>query len=311
MRVRFWGTRGSLPSPGKATIQFGGNTSCVEVNTERTLVILDAGTGIRDLGHKLVQDGPTEGHILISHPHWDHIQGFPFFGPLLAPGSHFTVHSAKADHCSLRDVFAGQMEYPYFPITLSQLKSPVSFHEVGEEKMEVGDVGVTSHVLNHTTLTLGYRLEHAGATMVYATDTEPHGSFQTTHETLNLAQRFPHPGDRDLVDFARDADVLIHDAQYIASEYPMKAGWGHSTVDYAVEVALAAGVKQLVLFHHDIDRSDEQIRELVAGARRVVAQRGASLQVAAAAEGWELELRGGENGRVLAQPSARESLVGW
>ncbi len=289
MRVRFWGTRGSLPSPGPATVQFGGNTSCVEVRTDQTLVVLDCGTGARNLGQALVRDGaPVEGHILLSHAHWDHIQGFPFFAPLLTPGNHFALYSAQSGGCSLRDVLAGQMEYPYFPIKLTDLKSPALFHEIAEETMALGDVRVASQFLNHTALTLGYRLENDGASVVYATDTEPFGSFQTGPAKMSPAHRFRHEGDRRFVAFAHGADVLIHDAQYTSAEYGKKAGWGHSPLEYAVEVALAAQVKQLVLFHHDIDRTDDQVRELVWLARYMVAERGATMQVDAAAEGWEM-----------------------
>jgi len=290
MKVQFWGTRGSLPVPGPSTVQFGGNTSCVQLSTPDALIVLDCGTGARALGKALMAQrrAPLIGHLLLSHTHWDHIQGFPFFLPLLSAGNHFTVYCASEPGKTVRDVLSGQMAYPYFPLGLAQLQSPAVYRDIGEERFQIGDVSVTSQFLNHTTLTLGYRLECAGATVVYATDTEPFGSYgrQSGQDRCDFA----HDSDRRFAAFVDGADVLIHDAQYTASEYRDKIGWGHSPVEYAVEIALAAHARHLVLFHHDVDRTDAQVTELVQAARAMVQQRGGGLLVSAAAEGLELDV---------------------
>ncbi|MGH2363817.1 MAG: response regulator [Chloroflexota bacterium] len=276
--------------PGPTTVQFGGNTSCVQMSTRDALIVLDCGTGARALGKALMAQrrAPLVGHLLLSHTHWDHIQGFPFFQPLLTAGNHFTIYGASEPGTTLRDVLSGQMAYPYFPLGLAQLQSPAVYREIGEERLQIGDVSVTSQFLNHTTLTLGYRLECEGATVVYATDTEPFGSYGRQPGEDRCA--FAHDGDRRFAAFVEGADVLIHDAQYTAAEYPGKIGWGHSPVEYAVEIALAAHVRHLVLFHHDVDRTDAQVSDLVHAARATVQRRGGSLQVSAAAEGLELDV---------------------
>src|SRR5579883_204787 len=294
MKLRFWGTRGSIPVPGAHTVRYGGNTSCVEVQSNDVLIILDCGTGVRNLGLELLKSRkpPIEAHILLGHTHWDHIQGFPFFPPALIPGSRITVYSARGYEKALKDVLAGQMDYTYFPIKLGQMASDLEFRELDEETFDIGHVQVRTHFLNHTVLTMGYRLFSGGKTVVYGTDTEPYGAFRGSANGNGSYRRghFVHEGDARFVDFVEGADVLIHDAQYTEAEYPSKVGWGHSTVEYAVEVALVAGVKHLVLFHHDPMRTDDQVAELEAYARDLVRQRGSDLQVSAAAEGWEIDL---------------------
>ncbi|HLQ33266.1 MAG TPA: response regulator [Chloroflexota bacterium] len=294
MRLRFWGTRGSIPVPGPHTVRYGGNTSCVQVVSNDVLIILDCGTGVRELGLELMktQKPPIEAHILLGHTHWDHIQGFPFFPPALAPGNRITVYSARGYEKPLRQILEGQMDYIYFPIKLTQMASDLAFRELDEETFEIGHVQVKTHFLNHTVLTMGYRLFSGGKTVVYATDTEPFGTY---HLQVNGAKNRPRPtfvheGDMRFVSFVEGADVLIHDTQYTEAEYPHKVGWGHSTVEYAIEVALAGNVKHLVLFHHDTTRTDDQVAALEAYAREIVAKRGADLQVSAAAEGWEIDL---------------------
>ena len=295
MKLRFWGTRGSIPVPGPHTVRYGGNTSCVEVLSGDDVIVLDCGTGVRELGKDLLRTvkPPIEAHILLGHTHWDHIQGFPFFPPALAPGNHVTVYSARGYEKPLREVLGGQMDYTYFPIRLAQMASDLEFREVDEETFDIGHVQVTTHFLNHTILTMGYRLSSGGKTVVYATDTEPFGTFHGGSSVSNgsHASHFVHEGDVRFVGFVKGADVLIHDAQYTEAEYPSKVGWGHSTVEYAVEVALAGGVKHLVLFHHDVNRSDDEVARLEAYARDIVQARGSDMQVSAAAEGWEIDLQ--------------------
>lgn len=296
MKLRFWGTRGSIPVPGPHTVRYGGNTSCVQVLSNDVNIILDCGTGVRSLGIDLLKDHkpPLEAHILLGHTHWDHIQGFPFFPPALMPGNHITVYSARGYEKPLKEVLEGQMDYTYFPIKLAQMASDLKFRELDEETFDIGHVEVKTHFLNHTILTTGYRLFSGGKTVVYATDTEPYGTFQNHHHGSNGHRRrgnFTHEGDARFVDFVEGADVLIHDAQYTEEEYPGKVGWGHSTIEYAIEVALTGGVKHLVLFHHDPMRTDDQVAGLEAYAREIVRKRGGELQVSAAAEGSEIDLQ--------------------
>jgi len=319
VKLRFWGTRGSIPVPGPHTVRYGGNTSCVQVVSNDVIIILDCGTGVRELGLNLMRNykPPIEAHILLSHTHWDHIQGFPFFPPALAPGNRITLYSARGYEKPLREVLEGQMDYTYFPIKLGQMASDLSFREVDEETFDIGHVQVSTHFLNHTVLAMGYRLFSGGKTVVYATDTEPFGTYHTSAPTgengtrQGVETQFVHESDQRYVGFVTGADVLIHDAQYTEQEYPSKIGWGHSTVDYAVEVALAADVKHLVLFHHDVVRGDDQVAQLEQYARDKVRQRGSDLLVSAAAEGWEIDLEERNEQRVhrtsvSAAPAARK-----
>src|SRR5579884_2874638 len=294
MRLRFWGTRGSIAVPGPHTVRYGGNTSCVQVVSRDVIIILDCGTGVRELGLELLKTRkpPIEAHILLGHTHWDHIQGFPFFPPALAPGNRITVYSARGYEKPLKQILEGQMDYTYFPIRLAQMASDIEFRELDEETFDIGHIQVKTHFLNHTVLTMGYRLFSGGKTVVYATDTEPFGTYHTgaNGASGDKLSAFVHEGDRRFVAFVAGADVLIHDTQYTEAEYPQKIGWGHSTVEYAIEVALAGQVRHLVLFHHDVTRTDEQVAELENYARKLVRERGADLQVSAAAEGWEIDL---------------------
>jgi CheY-like chemotaxis protein/phosphoribosyl 1,2-cyclic phosphodiesterase len=306
MRIRFWGTRGSLAKPGPNTIRYGGNTSCVEVCTaDETLIILDCGTGAHDLGRSLVASGerPIRGHLLITHTHWDHIQGFPFFAPLFVQGNEWDVYAPQGLGQRLEDTLAGQMEYAYFPVTLGQLGATIRYHELGEGSFDLGAVRVTARYMNHPGLALGYRLEAGGVAVVYATDHEPHSRHQP--EVADPAQILPvHREDQRHVEFLAGADLVIHDAQYTLEEYPSKLTWGHSPAELAVDFALAAGVKRLALFHHDPLRDDAALDLLVESCRQRAAAGG--LDLFAAAEGQTIELTEWEavTPRVAREPEA-------
>jgi phosphoribosyl 1,2-cyclic phosphodiesterase/DNA-binding response OmpR family regulator len=285
MRLRFWGTRGSIAKPGPTTVRYGGNTSCVEVRSGAgTLLVLDCGTGAHGLGHKLVAERtkPYHGHMLITHTHWDHIQGFPFFAPLFLPGDEWDVYAPRGLRESLRDTLAGQMQYTYFPVSLEQFAATVRYHDLVEGVITIGDVRVSARYLNHPALTLGYRLEVDGVTVVYATDHEPHSRALAEGAPGELAGE-----DRRHSEFLAGADLVIHDSQYTAAEYPAKLGWGHSTIESVVAVSLAAKARRLALYHHDPMRDDEALGYLVQAARQ---RAGAALEVFAAAEGLTLEV---------------------
>jgi CheY-like chemotaxis protein/phosphoribosyl 1,2-cyclic phosphodiesterase len=300
MRIQFWGTRGSLAKPGPTTVRYGGNTSCVEVRTaDGTLIILDCGTGAHGLGQVLATAGPQpiRGHLLITHTHWDHIQGFPFFAPLFVPGNVWDIYAPGGLGRRLEETLAGQMEYAYFPVTLEQLGATIHYHDLVEGIFDLGDVQVTARYLNHPGLTLGYRLQAGGAIVIYATDHEPHALPQLEASSASSADSqvlSVHREDQGHIEFLRAADLVIHDAQYTAAEYPHKVGWGHSPMEYAVDVALAAGVKRLALFHHDPMHDDDTLDRLVEACRRRVAACHGALEVFAAAEGLVIELSKGE-----------------
>jgi phosphoribosyl 1,2-cyclic phosphodiesterase len=289
MRVRVWGARGSLATPGPSTVRYGGNTSCFEVTTPGgSLVILDCGTGMRLLGEHLnaTRHAPLKGHILISHTHWDHIQGIPFFLPFFAAGNEWDVYAPKGMHQSLRDALEGQMQYSYFPVRLDELGAQISYHELVEGRFEIDDVTVTTRYLNHPALTFAYRLESDRAAIVYATDHEPH--------SRHLADGAGEISGEDLrhCEFLAGADLVIHDAQYTASEYAQKIGWGHSTVEYALAICRAARVGKVVLTHHDPSRSDEAVDRIVVDAQARMRSSAVPMQVVAAREGATLTVAG-------------------
>ena len=305
MQVRFWGTRGSIATPGQSTVRYGGNTSCVEVRSASgTLVLLDCGTGARALGELLMASDkqPVHGHILIGHTHWDHIQGLPFFAPLFVQGNEWDIYAPRGFEQSVHETLAGQMQYTYFPITLEQLRASIRYHEVVEGSLDVGDIRVTAQYLNHPALTLGYRLEADGVSVVYACDHEPHARHLATGSG-GLTDR-----DRRHVAFLAGADLVIHDAQYLAAEYEAKRGWGHSTVEYAVAACRSVGVRRLALTHHDPTRDDDAIDQIVSTLRGDAAAKASAMEVFAAAEGQVLELSAATPAD-LVQPMRESSAV--
>lgn len=249
--VRFWGVRGSIAAPGPATAQVGGNTSCVEVRCGEQLFVLDAGTGLRGFGDELLRRGEKRAELLLSHLHWDHIQGLPFFVPLYVPGMELGLAGPAWGQGGLEGSLRRQMSAPNFPVELGDVGARLSLNELRHGSvLERGDVRIAVAKLNHPGGVLGYRIEYGGRSLVYATDTE---HFECIDPALSQ--------------LAHGADLLIYDAQYTPEEYPSKVGWGHSTFEAAAALAKAAGVGQLALFHHDPRRSDEGVEQLEERAR--------------------------------------------
>ena len=292
MRVRFWGTRGSIARPGPATLRYGGNTACVEVRAnDGTLVVLDCGTGAYALGRELAKhrSGPGRGHLLIGHTHWDHIQGFPFFEPFFNPDQRWLVYAPGRSGRQLEETLAGQMAYAYSPINLEALRAQVEFQDLTEGSLELGGIRVQTQYLNHPALTLGYRLEADGATLVYATDHEPHSLHP--HGAASGSEPIHHE-DRRHARFLAGADLVIHDAQYTLGEFPEREGWGHTPVERAVDYAILARAQRLALFHHDPERHDELVDGVLEAARKRAVEAGSALEIIAAAEGQVIELAG-------------------
>lgn len=288
MRLRFWGTRGSCPTPGPATVRYGGNTTCVEVRTEDDrLIILDAGTGIRELGRALVSGangGQIRGDVFFSHAHWDHIQGLPFFTPAFQSGNHFRLWGAPALLRSLEVVLRQQMSPVVFPVAFDALPARMEFRELAEHRHREDGLEVRAINVRHPGGALGFRLsphDDPGRSVVFIPDNE--------------LDRFGDQADgaptrEELLEFARGAKVLIHDAMYTGTEYMDHRGWGHSSYRDAVDFAIAADAETLVLFHHDPERSDNALHEQLALCREMVRERNGSVVIVAAAEGTEVPI---------------------
>jgi CheY-like chemotaxis protein/phosphoribosyl 1,2-cyclic phosphodiesterase len=292
MRVRFWGTRGSIAVPGPGTNHFGGNTSCVEVTTANgNILIFDCGTGARQLAAALMTDGtkPINSNILLGHTHWDHIQGFPFFSPAFIKGNSVAIYGPEGSRGPLHDVLAGQMEFTYFPVDLTQLPASITYHDLTEGIHTIGGARVATQFLNHPAMTLGYRVEADGVAIVYLVDHEPFSDeLWRAGAERGRVESILHEGDRRHANFMADADLLIHDAQYTPEEYPAKKTWGHSTYSYVVEIATAARVKRVALTHHDPNHDDTFVAEIESRARRLALERGTALDVFCAYEGCEI-----------------------
>ena len=252
-KVKFWGTRGSIPVPGAGTVKYGGNTPCVEVRCGKELIILDAGTGIKNLGSELLKEMPIKASIFFSHVHWDHIQGMPFFLPIYIQGNEFKFYGSN----KLENALKGQMKNPIFPVNFDIVNSVgarIQYIDIDEDKIiQIGgkdQVTIQSIELGHTDKVFGFKIEYKGRSLVYATDTE------------NL----PEPNTK-LMELAHNSDLIIHDAQYTTEEYyglngSSKKNWGHSTPEVAALVALKAKAKMLVLFHHDPYHDDSIIEQI-------------------------------------------------
>lgn len=250
MVVRCWGTRGSIPTPGPSTVRYGGNTSCVEVRVGARGLVFDAGTGIRPLGLELDRQGPDRLDVFLTHFHWDHIQGFPFFAPLYDGEDAIRVVGPRQEGMDVRSLFAGQMGPIYFPVPYSFVAARMTFQEVGPEPYHVGGFTVSSMRVRHPSHTVGYRVEHGGRVVCFIPDNELEGPGGADSEPGFWSR---------MLTFVQGADLLIHDAMYTEEEYAVRRGWGHSTFDQTLRLADEAGVRRVLFTHHDPTRDDDTL----------------------------------------------------
>jgi phosphoribosyl 1,2-cyclic phosphodiesterase len=271
MRVRFWGVRGSIPSPGPKTVRYGGNTTCIEVRTGgNDLIILDGGTGIFPLAQTLLKELPVTAHIFNTHSHWDHIQGLPFFIPIFIPGNRIHLYGGfdPITGAGPERIMSIQMQYSYFPVREAEMQSRIHYQTVMPgEAVSAGSATVTATLLNHPVINLGYRVECGGKSVFFTGDHEPHYNiYAPGDEGYAEYQALVEEQRQAIVEAIRGADILIADAAYTVQEYPAKKGWGHGTFDSCIELALAAGVKRLYCTHHEPTRGDDELERAFAEA---------------------------------------------
>ena len=252
--ARFWGVRGSIPCPGQDTVIYGGNTSCIEIRADDRLIIVDLGSGARPLGDSLLKNdykknGKISADIFITHTHWDHIIGFPMFTPIYNTNTELSITGpVSLENNSLKDIFKAQFSRNFWPVRLDELSAKIKYKQISETTLDIGSgISVTSKLLNHPVTCLGYRFTYKGKSIAFVYDHEP---FTKNAEEEN----------KKLIQFLKGADILVHDAQYTCEKYEHHIGWGHSTMNNAIQTALAAEVKKLVFFHHDPSHADTQLK---------------------------------------------------
>jgi len=300
--VYFWGVRGSIPCPGHSTVEFGGNTTCLELRIEDKLIIIDLGTGVKPLGDKLMgtdfKKGPLDIDIFISHTHWDHIMGFPMFAPIFIPGTKMRIRGPVSyNDDSLASIIGDQLSYRYWPVRQSELAAKIEYQELKETTVSMDNgLWVTTKYMNHPILCLGYRFEYKGKSIVTAFDHEPYRNlFPTDPEDPSFNEEAAHDGEaaakeenQRILNFIKGADILIHDTQFTSAEYEKRLGWGHSSYKVGVNAALQAGVKKLVFFHHDPSATDKFLKTIEQKYQNEL--RGKSkLEVVMAREGLRLD----------------------
>lgn len=290
--VKFWGVRGSIPTPGLGTARYGGNTPCVEVRINGTRFVCDGGTGIRSLGEQLLEEAGQDAislHLLLSHAHWDHIQGFPFFAPVYRPNTRLTVYGAREGDTRMYRLLSGQMQSDYFPVQFNDLGASIVPGHLGAGSRTVEGVEVAAHPVNHPGGCMAFSFAHGGRKVVYATDHELDLVLENAEEAAADPRALRRPP-AALVEFCRGADLLVCDGQYTDAEYPAHVGWGHSRATTATDLAVLAEVGRLALFHHDPMQTDEDVDNKVRACQRRAPWDDAPARIFAAREGMELKL---------------------
>jgi len=261
MKVKFWGVRGSIASPGPSTVRYGGNTTCIEIRTDQNeLIILDAGTGIFPLSQSLLNELPLTANVLISHSHWDHIQGLPFFIPNFIPGNTLRLHGAfdPISGKGIEQVMAVQLQYSYFPVREAEMKARIDYVTLTpNDSIQIGTATITPYMMNHPVTDVGYRIESGGKSLFFTGDHEPPSNiYEPTDPEYAQYQTFVDAKAVDIVRAMSGVDVLIADSSYTSAEYQSKRGWGHGTFHSSIQYAKQAGVKNLFCTHHEPTRSD-------------------------------------------------------
>jgi phosphoribosyl 1,2-cyclic phosphodiesterase len=279
MIVRFWGARGSIPVSGPAYLKYGGDTTCLELRTQDDeIIVVDAGSGVRRLGNRLIAENRDRFALLFTHAHWDHLMGFPFFKPIYVSGTNIAVYGCPFVQTSIKQMISNIMLPPYFPVNFADLKADLHYHDFCDTIFTIHSVEVTPIALSHPNQGVGYKICEQGKNFVFLTDNE-------------LGYR--HPGGlayEDYVAFSHQADVLIHDAEYREEDYQLTKAWGHSVYTQALQLAIDAKVKRFGLFHHNQERSDIAIDEIVADCRRIVREQKASLECFAVSQDMEITI---------------------
>lgn len=271
MKVKFWGVRGSIASPGPNTVRYGGNTTCIEIRTDNNeLIIIDAGTGIFPLSQTLLNELPVTAHVLITHSHWDHIQGLPFFLPNFIAGNTLRLHGAfdSVSGKGIEQVMAVQLQYSYFPVREEEMKARIEYVTLApEQSIRIGSATVTPYVMSHPVVDFGYRVEENGKSIFFTGDHEPPYNIYAPDEAgFAQCQREVDARNDYLIRAMRGVDVLITDSSYTTAEYPAKQGWGHGTYHSSIAYAKMAGAKNLFCTHHEPSRSDDALEAAFAEA---------------------------------------------
>jgi phosphoribosyl 1,2-cyclic phosphodiesterase len=290
MKIRFWGVRGSIASPGPKTVRYGGNTTCIEIRTDdNELLILDAGTGIFPLSQTLLAEMPLTANVLLSHTHWDHIQGLPFFVPNFIPGNTLRLHGAfdPISGSGVEQAMSVQLQYSYFPVREAELKARIEYVTLmPEESLRIGSATITPFMLNHPVINFGYRIEAGGKSVFFTGDHEPPQNIYAPGDADHAEyQQFLDERERAIVRAMQGVDVLIADSSYTAAEYPGKRGWGHGSFASSIDYARRAGARVLFCTHHEPTRSDDALEAVFAQALAAEAAPAAGLDIRLAREG--------------------------
>jgi phosphoribosyl 1,2-cyclic phosphodiesterase len=279
MKIKFWGARGSIPVSGRQYLKYGGSTTCVEIRSEQgDVIIVDAGSGIRLAGNRIMAEGITDLNFIFTHSHWDHILGFPFFKPLYSSQTRIKMFGCPFAQQSVKKMIASTMEPPHFPVKYDDINARIEYGGACTSSFRISTINVTPIVLSHPNRGIGYKFEERGKTFVFLTDNE---------------LGYVHPGGLGFdayLDFCSGADLLVHDAEFVEQEYQEVKTWGHSTCEDAVRLALGAGVKTLALWHHNQDRTDSEIDEIVRRCRQTISETGSKMECFTAEEEQDISL---------------------